>query len=179
VASNGPAAGVGGSAGGGSSAGSSSSNLSTPSSYDKVAPVGRLAEPADSPAAAAKPDPPAPTPEGIAKDAIQRLLEAYRGAYERRDLGAIKGVYPTASEGFLNGLKYAFKDYKSLEYTYTGPPEFLDLNPALGTAIVKVPALSKPEYKGPGSPPQKQVNQFTLKRHDDKWSIAHLAYPPK
>jgi serine/threonine protein kinase len=180
VASSGPAASPdGGRTAGGSAPGSSSSAGSTATAYDKVTPAGRLAEPADSPAGTPKPEPALPTPDGIAKDAIQRLLEAYRAAYEQRDLEAIKRVYPAASGGFMNGLKYAFKDYKSLEYTYTGPPEFLELNPALGTAIVKIPTLSKPEYKGPGSPPQKQVNQFTLKRHDDKWSIAQLTYPPK
>jgi serine/threonine protein kinase len=153
---------------------------STSNPYDNTPKNGRLADPPDSPGTGGpKPDAPAPTPEGIAKDAIKLVLEQYRAAYEQRNLQDIKRVYPGASDAFMNGLKYAFKDYKSLEYTYTGPPEFLDLNPALGTAIVKVPAQSKPEYKGPGQPAQKQINQFTLKRHDDTWSIAQLTYPPK
>ena len=180
TASNGAPRSPGGGRGAGSSAGSSSSpSGATSSPYDKTAPPGRATEPADSPAAATKDNAPVLTPDGIAKDAIQRVLEQYRTAYEQLDVQGIKRVYPGAPPAFINGLTYAFKSYKSLEYTYTGAPEYLSLDPALGTAIVKVPALSKAEYKGPGQPPQNQINQFTLKRHDDTWSIAQLTSKPK
>ena len=74
----------------------------------------------------------------------------------------------------MSGLKYAFKDYKSLDYTFTGEPKFIDVDPALGTATVEAPTLLKPEYKVGGSPPQKHINTFTLKRQDDVWTIVDL-----
>jgi hypothetical protein len=118
--------------------------------------------------------PAAPTPDSIARDAIMQVLERYRMAYEQRNLDGLKQVYPTAPQNYINGLRYAFKDYKSLEYTFTADPEFLHVDPALGMATVKRPTLSKPEYKGPGSPPLKQVHTFTMKRENDAWNIVDL-----
>jgi serine/threonine protein kinase len=114
------------------------------------------------------------SPEAIAKEDIKNLLEAYRKTYEARDLAGIKRLYPTAPDGFMKGLQNAFSYYKSLEYTYTTPLDYLDLSPPVGTATVKVGALSKPEFKGPKDPPQKLVNLFTLKRTDGKWTIQNL-----
>jgi serine/threonine protein kinase len=118
--------------------------------------------------------PAAPTPDSIARDSVMQVLESYRVSYEQRDVDALQKVYPTAPSNYINGLKYAFKQYKSLEYTFTADPEFLHVDPALGTATVKRPTLMKPEYKGPGSPPLKHVNTFTLKRENDVWSIVDL-----
>jgi serine/threonine protein kinase len=125
-----------------------------------------------------KPDGPAPTADAIAKEDIKNLLEAFRKAYEARDVPGIKRLYPTASEAYLKGLQNAFNYYKSLEYTYTTPLEYLDLSPPVGTATVKVGALSKPEYKGPKDPPQKLNNLFTLKRTDGNWTIQALTVTP-
>jgi serine/threonine protein kinase len=117
------------------------------------------------------------TPEAIAKEDIQTLLEAYRKAYESRDVERIKRVYPAAP---ASNLSYFFKQVKSLEYKYTGPPEFVDLNPALGDATVKIGALVTPENKGPKSDPMKLANTFTLKRQAGNWSIVqHEARPQK
>jgi hypothetical protein len=123
-----------------------------------------------------KPAPAVLTPEGIAKEDIQTLLEAYRKAYESRDVDRIKRVYPAAP---ASNLSYFFKQVKSLEYKYTGAPEFVDLNPALGNATVKVGALVTPENKGPKSDPMKLANTFTLKRQDGNWTIAHLEARPE
>jgi serine/threonine protein kinase len=120
------------------------------------------------------PPPAPPSPESLAKNAIQQLLEKYRRAYEERDIDAIQKVYPNAPSGFVKGLEYAFKEYKSLEYTYTGPLEFVHIDPALGTAKVKVVTLSKPEYRGPRSKPQTRINHFTLNRQSDTWSIVGI-----
>jgi len=125
-----------------------------------------------------KPDAAPPSAEAIAKDDIKSLLEAFRKAYESRDVPGIKRLYPTAPEQYLKGLQSAFSQYKSLEYTYSAPPEYLDLSPPVGTATVKVVALSKPEYKGPKDPPQKLANTFTLKRTDGTWTIQFLKTEP-
>ncbi len=126
-----------------------------------------------------KPSPPVvarPTAESIAKDDIKKLLAEYREAYERLDPEGVKRLYPTVS---VSGLRTAFRDVKSLEYTYTGEPEFVDLNPALGTATVKAPARFSPTYKGPKTPPQNLINTFELSRFDGTWTIRSLKVAQK
>jgi Protein kinase domain/Divergent InlB B-repeat domain len=125
---------------------------------------------------AGAPPPARATPESIAKDDIKKLLDEYRAAWERLDAEGIKRLYPGAS---VPGLRRAFGQYKSLEYTYTGAPEFIDVDPALGTATVKVGAKLSPVYKGPKEPPQTLTNLFKLVRHDGTWTIRELTYPPK
>ncbi len=127
-----------------------------------------------------KPGKPAPpvSPRAIAEEDIKKLLEAYRKAYEKMDLVAIKGLYPAAPDVFMKGLRTAFSYYKSLEFTYTSPPQFDDVDPPLGTATVKLVALSKPEYKGPKDPPQKLDHLFMLKRTDGTWRIENLVVKP-
>jgi hypothetical protein len=120
--------------------------------------------------------PPPITADAIAKEDIKNLLEAFRKAYEGRDVPGIKRLYPTASEQYLKGLQNAFSYYKSLEFTYTTPLEYLDLSPPVGAATVKVATLSKPEYKGPKDPPQKMNYTFTLKRTDGNWTIQNLKF---
>jgi len=120
--------------------------------------------------------PPPITADAIAKEDIKNMLEAFRKAYEGRDVPGIKRLYPTASEQYLKGLQNAFSYYKSLEFTYTTPLEYLDLSPPVGAATVKVATLSKPEYKGPKDPPQKMNYTFTLKRTDGNWTIQNLKF---
>ena len=84
-------------------------------------------------------------------------------------------MYPTAP---VKNLAYFFNQVKSLEYKYTTPPEFDDLNTALGTATVKMNALVTAENKGPKSPPMKLKNLFTLKRQQGIWTIAQLDVTP-
>lgn len=121
------------------------------------------------------PKPPPPSPESIAKEAIEELLENYRKAFEKRDLSAIRRVFPKAPGNF----QLAFNQWSSVEYNFTAPSEFLDLNPALGTARVKRPATFEPEYKGPDNGAQKVVNIFTLKRTGDVWAIDSVQVQPQ
>jgi serine/threonine protein kinase len=165
--------GVGSSAGGGPSGAGGDPTFTRDASHPGSAPeIDKDGRDVKEPAAP-------PSPEGIAKDDIQKLLEAYRKAYEARDVDRIKSLYPTASDRFTNGLKYAFKDFKSVEYKYTTPPEFVELNPALGQATVKIGALLTAESRGPKSPPQKQKILFTLQRQQGTWSIAQLEASPE
>ena len=161
---------------GGGSGGRERESTRTADPYEKVATGGGASVPPGAPDrhGLELPRPAPPTPESVARDAIKQLLESYRAAYEQRNVDGIKKVYPAAPQNYMNGLKYAFKDYKSLDYTFTGDPEFMHVDPALGTATVKAPTLLKPEYKVGSSPPQKHVNTFTLKRQDDVWNIVDL-----
>jgi hypothetical protein len=165
--------GVGSSAGGGPSGAGGDPTFTRDASHPGSAPeIDKDGRDVKEPAAP-------PSPEGIAKDDIQKLLEAYRKAYEARDVDRIKSLYPTASDRFTNGLKYAFKEFKSVEYKYTTPPEFVELNPALGQATVKIGALLTAESRGPKSPPQKQKILFTLQRQQGTWSIGQLEASPE
>ncbi len=178
---SGPAAGgtviaAGGSTGAASGAGSSGPSSGGGRAFDPLEGRGgaHTASTPD-PKPENKPDAAPPSADAIAKDDIKTLLEAFRKAYEARDVPGIKRLYPTASDKYLKALENAFSYYKSLEYTYTTPLEYLDLSPPVGTATVKVGALSKPEYKGPKDPPQKLSNLFTLKRSDGTWTIQNLS----
>jgi hypothetical protein len=175
-----PRAGSPGAGGGGGSGGSSRDSSASGSGGRAVDPLdGRNTSHSATDPETKEPEKVVPiTPDAIAKADIKDLLEAYRKAYEARDLAGIKRLYPTASDAFMKGLQNAFSYYKSLEYTYTTPLEYLDVNPPLGAATVKVGALSKPEYKGPKDPPQKLNNLFTLKRTDGTWTIQNLKIEP-
>jgi hypothetical protein len=108
-------------------------------------------------------------------DEVRARAAAWQLTIEARDVERIKGVYPAAP---VKNLSYFFNQVKSVEYKYTTPPEFVDLNTALGTATVKVGALVTTENKGPKSDPMKLKNLFTLKRQQGAWSIAQLDVSP-
>ena len=79
----------------------------------------------------------------------------------------------------MANLKYTFSQWKSVEYTYEGEPEFVDVDPGLGTATVKIGSTVKPEYKGPREKPMNLNNVFTLRRHDGVWKFQEVKTTPK
>ena len=114
--------------------------------------------------------PPPPTPEAIAKREITGVLELYRSAFEARDLKAIRAIYPAAPPSQLSGVL----GLKAFRYTYLGPPEFVLLDPALGTATVKISALLTDDDRGP----QKHALTVQLLRRDGRWTISQLTAVP-
>ncbi len=145
-----------------------------------VPPTNAGAIPGAGPAAAApeaaKPLPPPPTADGIARDEIKDLLKAYKTAWEALDVSQIQRLYPAAPAA---NLKYTFSQWKSVEYTYEGEPEFVDVDPGLGTATVKIGSTVKPEYKGPREKPMNLNNVFTLRRYDGVWKFQEVKTTPK
>ncbi len=125
---------------------------------------------------AAKPPPPPPTADGIARDEIKDLLKAYKTAWESLDISQIQRLYPAAPVG---SLKYTFSQWKAVEFNYEGEPEFVNLDPGLGTATVKIGSTVKPEYKGPKEKPQNLNNVFTLRRYDGVWKFQDVKSTPK
>jgi hypothetical protein len=117
------------------------------------------------------PTAPPPTPEAIAKEEIKLLLESYRGAYEMGDLNGIRAVYPGAPASHLNRVT----GLRSFRYTYTAAPEFVSLDPALGTATVKITALQTADDPDP----RKQTLTLKLVRRDGRWMISDLSSSPK
>jgi serine/threonine protein kinase len=124
------------------------------------------------------PTPPPITPEEFAKNEIQRVLKEYCLAYSDMDIVAIRRVYPTAAASF----KDQFRQFKSVECTLTGPPEFQRLDPAAGTASLDVGVKMVFDNKIGGSqPPQNTVARVTLSRPEPRgsWHIDSLLHKPK
>ncbi len=118
---------------------------------------------------------PTVTAESLAKSAIAALLEEYRAAYEARDLRRVQQVYPGAPSSYQNDLRAAFQMPEDLDYAYSGPPQFVALDPAKGTATVRVDAVVARKAKSnPNATPQQQRLRFTLVRENDVWRIVEL-----
>jgi hypothetical protein len=98
----------------------------------------------------APPEPPPPLSpaelEKLAKEDIQEVLEDYRLAYERRDFERMRRVYPNAPPQWRS----TFNQFKSIQYTYTGAPRYVDLDAIGGSAVVEVgfSQMSQPKAGG-------------------------------
>ena len=80
-------------------------------------------------------NPPAPTPADVtAKSQIEELLTKYCAAYDQLELQALKQIFPKAPEVLRN----QFRQYKAMQCTLTGPPEYQELDPIGGTAKLQV-----------------------------------------
>lgn len=116
------------------------------------------------------------TAEAHAQGEIQRTLNRYRTAYERLDFQEIQRVFPTAPEAIRRQLR----QYKKLEYTYTGAPEFVDVDPAAGTATVEVGVkMAFQAQVGGAQPPNEARVRFNLFRRDDNWLVNQVTFLPK
>jgi Divergent InlB B-repeat domain len=73
-------------------------------------------------------------PTLIAKNAIQKTLNAYRDANSRMDEDDIRRVFPAVTPGIREQLR----QLKSVEFVFTGEPEYQDLNLPGGTATVVI-----------------------------------------
>jgi serine/threonine protein kinase len=114
------------------------------------------------------PPPPPLAPEVLAKKDIQQVLEEYRKAYEALDLKGIQRNYPGAP---VEGLKRAFDSFRSLKYTFEGPPEFVDVDPSRGVATVKAKVLVAPESKVGSQKPFRREETFSLENRSGIWVI--------
>jgi hypothetical protein len=86
------------------------------------------------------PDPkqvaPPPTDEEFAKRMIQNLLKEYCAAHEAVDPAAVQRVYPKVNMASLQNQLNKSK-YRSVQCKFADP-EFVTLDPAAGTATIKV-----------------------------------------
>jgi len=139
-----------------------------PSSGPAISPVGIPITPTA---------PPTP-PEETARKEIQRILTQYCAAYEQLELAAIRRVFPTAPEALRDQLR----QYKSVQCTLTGPPEYDQLDPNAGTAKVKVGVKQEwvPKVGGPQKP-QETVAVVALSRPEQRgsWYIDNVVHKPK
>jgi len=121
--------------------------------------------------------PPVP-PEESARKEIEKTLTQYCAAYEQLELAAIRRVFPTAPEALRDQLR----QYKSVQCTLTGPPEYDLLDPRAGTAKVKVGVKQTFDFKVGGlQKPQETVAVVALSRPEQRgtWYIDNVTHKPK
>jgi serine/threonine protein kinase len=106
--------------------------------------------------------------EELAKKDIQKLLEEYRDAYERMDLNGIQRTFPSAP---VKNLKSGFSGYNSLKYALEGSPEFVDVDPSRGMAVVKAKFLLTPDAKVGSQAPYRREETFKLELQKGAWVI--------
>ena len=109
-----------------------------------------------------------PNPVDVAKAEIQKMLNEYREAYGELNLPRLRRVFPQPPDALGSQLKM----FKSLDYQFKGAPEFVELNPALGTATVKARAQLTPESRVGSQKPFEVNNLFLLERRNGTWVIA-------
>ncbi len=115
------------------------------------------------------------SPEELAKKDIQKLLEEYRDAYERLDVGGVKRAFPNAP---VSSLTTVFKQYKSLKYAMEGAPEFVDVDPNRGLAVVKAKFTLTPEAVVGSASATKREETFKLEKQSGAWVIREWSHKP-
>jgi hypothetical protein len=111
----------------------------------------------------------------IAKNAIQKTLNAYRDAYSRMDEDDIRRVFPAIPPGIREQLR----QLKSVEFVFTGEPEYQDLNLPGGTAtvVIGVKRADQPKVgraqtlEGPAT-----IKLRRLGLDSDHWTIDEVRY---
>ena len=126
---------------------------------NNVPPIGVL------PPKAADPTP----PEVTAKEKIQDLLAEYCAAYDKLALEALRLVYPKAP----NILRDQFRQYKTMQCTFTGPPEYKELDAINGTAKLEVGVKQAYELRVGGEKTSNVVATMILNRPEGRgpWVI--------
>jgi hypothetical protein len=116
------------------------------------------------------------SPTVIAKDAVQKTLNAYRDAYGRMDEDDIRRVFPAIP----SSIREQLRQLKSVEFAFTGEPEFQDLNLPGGTATVNIGVKRVFEAKvGGAQKPAESRATFKLRRlglDSDQWTIDEVRY---
>jgi serine/threonine protein kinase len=130
------------------------------------------------PTAATPPVAPPISPEVLAKDNLNVLVNQYCSAYERLDAAGIAKIFPRAPAGILE----QFRQYKSAGCTVTGPPEFVMVDPEAGTATIRVGLKLTSEMRaGKSQPPQESVAEVKAVRPEPRgiWHIDTMVVRPK
>ena len=115
-------------------------------------------------------------PTLIAKNAVQKTLNAYRDAHTRMDEDDVRRVYPAVPAS----IRQQFRQLKSVEFVFTGDPEYPELNLPSGTATVVIGVKRVFEAKV-GSKQKPAEGRATFKLHrlgpdSDQWTIDDVRY---
>jgi hypothetical protein len=122
---------------------------------------------------------PPPIPADVtAKNNIKKVLKDFCDAYHDFDVKAMRAVFPQ----FALSAGELFKQFKSVECTTTGEPEYVKLDAEAGTATVKVAMKMAYEPKaGAAQPPKDFLNPATLSRPEPRgsWHIDTMTFKVK
>jgi hypothetical protein len=114
--------------------------------------------------------------EKIANADIQRVLKAYRSAYERMDIPALKRLQPGIN---VASHELQFRDLKTVKYTFGGDPQIEDLDVEVGRARALVDLKTENEQKsGKKQKPLEGKATYLLKRIGEgkDWEIVEVRY---
>jgi hypothetical protein len=119
------------------------------------------------------PPPPPPDPRVLAKKQIDEVLERFRSAYEELNYPGIVQAFPNAP----TAIREQFKQIKSLQYTFAGPPQQVELDPAAGTAVVDIAVSQNTQMKvGSNRPAVNLKYRVNLHKVDaERWVISAIA----
>ena len=117
-----------------------------------------------------KPVAPVITIEQASRNRIGESLEKYLAAYGKLDYEELREVYPSASPD----VRRALEQYKSMEYSFGGPPSYLTLDAEGGAAQVELAFKQVVKVKvgtDPKEPLEGKVT-FQMRRHQNNdWLI--------
>ena len=114
--------------------------------------------------------------EKLANGDIQRVLKAYRSAYERMDIPGLKRLQPGIN---VASHELQFRDLKSVKYTFGGDPQIEDLDIEVGRARALVDLKTENEQKsGKKQKPLEGKATYLLKRIGEgkDWEIVEVRY---
>ena len=107
------------------------------------------------------------------------MLKAYRAAYERMDIPAMKRIQPGLN---VAGHELQFGDVKWVKYTFGGDPLIEDLDVEVGRARAMVDLKTENEQKSGKIPkPLEGKATYLLKRIGEgkDWEIVEVRYAMK
>ena len=147
-----------------------------PSPASDAGPAPPRQAPPTPPATAAVPAGDKEAAEKMANTDIQRVLKAYRSAYERMDIPAMQRLQPAIN---VASHELQFKDVKTVKYTFGGDPQLEDLDVERGTVRAIAELKTENEHKsGKKQKPLEGKVTYLLKRIGESkdWQIVEVKY---
>ena len=131
-------------------------------------------------AGAQAPNGPAPAPisaEEFAKKEIRQLLKDYCAAFELLDLNAMRKAFPKAPATMTE----QFRQFKAVQCTIAGEPEFQKLDAEGGSAQIEVPTKMVYDQKVGGVQKLELLTTAKFSRPEarDSWRIDAITHKPK
>jgi hypothetical protein len=123
------------------------------------------------------PAPPPISPEEFAKKEIKGLLRDYCAAFEHLDLAAMRKVFPAAPAQ----MNDQFRQFKAVQCTVAGEPEFVKLDAEGGSAQIEVPTKMVYDQKVGGVQKLDLLTTAKFSRPElrDSWRIDAISHKPK
>jgi hypothetical protein len=139
--------------------------------------AGAAAAPGSASQAPNGPAPPPISPEEFAKKEIRQLLKDYCAAFANLDLTAMRKVFPAAPAQ----MNDQFRQFKAVQCTVAGEPEFVKLDAEGGSAQIEVPTKMVYDQKVGGVQKLDLLTTAKFSRPElrDSWRIDSISHKPK